>query len=41
MLFMVENILKKENISFSKIEKASSGFTNLVYYVDDKNFQRC
>ncbi len=35
MLFMVENILKKENISFSKIEKASSGFTNLVYYVDD------
>lgn len=31
----IKEILKKENINFSKIEKATSGFTNLVYFVDN------
>ncbi len=33
---IVEKILRKVNIPFSKIEKSSSGFTNLVYFVDNK-----
>lgn len=32
----VEEILKKENISYKTIKKSDSGFTNLVYFVDDK-----
>lgn len=33
---VIKNILYKENIPFEKITKATSGFTNLVYFIDDK-----
>lgn len=33
---IIKEILGKENISYKKITKAISGFTNLVYFVDDK-----
>ena len=33
---IIKEILQKENIHFDKITKATSGFTNLVYFVDDK-----
>lgn len=33
---VIKEILRKEKISFKKIRKATSGFTNLVYFVDDK-----
>ncbi|MBE7076944.1 MAG: hypothetical protein E7374_03515, partial [Clostridiales bacterium] len=33
---IIKEILQKENMSFEKITKATSGFTNLVYFVDDK-----
>lgn len=33
---IIKEILHKENILFEKITKATSGFTNLVYFVDDK-----
>ena len=32
----IKEILHKENIPFDKITKATSGFTNLVYFIDDK-----
>lgn len=33
---IINEILKKEKIKFGKITKSTSGFTNLVYFVDDK-----
>ena len=33
---IIKEILHKENIPFEKITKATSGFTNLVYFIDDK-----
>ena len=33
---IIKEILQKENMSFEKITKATSGFTNLVYFVDDR-----
>lgn len=33
---IIKEILNKENISYSSIKKATSGFTNLVYFVDDR-----
>lgn len=33
---LVKQILDKENIKFNTITKSTSGFTNLVYFVDDK-----
>ena len=36
MEHIVKEILHKENIPYQKIQKATSGFTNLVYFVDDK-----
>ena len=33
---IIEEILHKENISFEQVTKATSGFTNIVYFVDDK-----
>lgn len=33
---IIKEILYKENIPFEKITKATSGFTNLVYFVDEK-----
>lgn len=33
---IVKEILNKEKIPFENITKATSGFTNLVYFVDDK-----
>jgi len=33
---IIKEILHKENIPFEKITKAISGFTNIVYFVDDK-----
>lgn len=33
---VIKEILHKEGILFKKIRKATSGFTNLVYFVDDK-----
>ena len=33
---IVKQILDKENIKFNTITKSTSGFTNLVYFVDDK-----
>ena len=32
---LIEKILDKENISFKKITKSTSGYTNLVFYVDN------
>ena len=36
MVNIIKEILQKENMFFEKITKATSGFTNLVYFVDDK-----
>ena len=36
MRAIVREILKKENISYKKLVKAPCGFTNQVYFVDDK-----
>ena len=33
---IVNKILKKENINFNNITKAKSGFTNFVFFADDK-----
>lgn len=33
---IVKNILEKENIKFNNITKAKSGFTNFVFFADDK-----
>lgn len=33
---IIKEILHKQNISFDRITKAASGFTNLVYFVDEK-----
>ena len=33
---LIKKILLNTNISFNKITKARSGFTNLVYFIDDK-----
>lgn len=33
---IIKNILEKHNISYNHISKATSGFTNLVYFIDDK-----
>lgn len=33
---IIQNILNKEKIPFKNIEKATSGFTNEVYFIDDK-----
>lgn len=33
---IIKEILDRENITYSKINKATSGFTNLVYFIDDK-----
>ena len=33
---IIEEILHKENIPFEQVTKATSGFTNIVYFVDDK-----
>ena len=33
---LVYKILKKENISYKYVTKAASGFTNVVYFIDDK-----
>jgi len=33
---VIKDIFNSENIPFDNIEKATSGFTNLVYFVDDK-----
>ncbi|MFQ6724253.1 MAG: phosphotransferase [Clostridia bacterium] len=33
---LVKQILDKENIKFNTITKSTSGFTNLVYFIDDK-----
>ena len=33
---VINEVLKKENIPYGKIIKATSGFTNLVYFIDDK-----
>lgn len=32
---LIKHILERENINYIKIEKATSGFTNIVYFVDD------
>lgn len=36
MDLLIKEILNNENISFSKLTKSTSGFTNLVYFVDDE-----
>ena len=33
---IIKQILNKEGISYNQLIKATSGFTNLVYFVDDK-----
>ena len=33
---LVKQILTTEKIEYKAIKKATSGFTNLVYFVDDK-----
>ncbi len=33
---ILKEILEKENIKFTRFEKTKSGFTNLVYFVDNK-----
>ena len=33
---IVKQILDKENIEYKNITKSASGFTNQVYFVDDK-----
>jgi len=33
---ILKNILKKHGITYNNLTKATSGFTNLVYFVDDK-----
>ena len=33
---LIKEILNKENIEFNKLRKATSGFTNFVYFIDDK-----
>ncbi len=33
---IIKEILHKKNIPYQKIKKATSGFTNLVYFIDDK-----
>lgn len=33
---IIERILEKENIYYKEITKATSGFTNIVYFIDDK-----
>ena len=32
---LIKKILNKENIFFEKIIKSTSGFTNIVYFVDN------
>ena len=36
MLETIKKILAKENIKYNSIEKSTSGFTNEVYFIDDK-----
>lgn len=36
MIETIKKILRKENIAYTKLAKSNSGFTNLVYFVDDK-----
>ncbi len=36
MIKLIKDILQKENIKFSNITKSTSGFTNEVYFADDK-----
>jgi len=33
---LIKDILEENNIEYNKIKKSSSGFTNIVYFVDDK-----
>lgn len=35
MELLIKRILEKENINYKQITKATSGFTNVVYFVDD------
>ena len=35
MELLIKRILEKENINYSQITKATSGFTNVVYFVDE------